>query len=681
MPLFTSVSPARFFQLTALSVALALAGCGGGSDGNTVDVVDGGTNNGSDNGSDGSDDNAVVAELNVSDIVLTDTSGNVTRVVTTNGATATVTVTDEDGSAVSGALVTFSANGVTFGTTNGSVLTNSDGEASISLTPADSTDTGSYTLTATAEYEDVSATSTSYNFSLQALSIGIENLLAAETSLESGASTLLTLNTVDTEANTYLNNVTVNFSTSCGTFANDSVVSSSQGNVSNTYQAIDDNGNLCEGTQTITATTASGAVSQSIQLSIAAVAANSIVYTTTETVELGIQSSGSSATGEIEFTVYSNGTPAANQAVEIDLVRGPVDLSFITSGNRTTRTVTSDSSGVVSINLYPGNLPGPVEIKATLVSDDTISATSKNVSVASGRVSQSGLSLSMSKNSLLGNVDGDTATITARMVDRVGNAVPDGTVISFIAEGGSVGSSCATSAGACSVTFTTQNPRPTDDRVSVVAYVEGDKAFTDVDGDNMYTAGTDTLLSNIGDFFRDDNENNQFDLGEFVYERGDSGVSCANSTLRQPNVSGTCNNELDAVLRYQMFFAFADSTPTFYGLSNVNTSVSQITSSSFSFQIYGNSQRTVPMPSGTTVEISAQDNSENGWDCEASMRSGSGTLPNVMNLLTTDTFDSTSNSVVSYSVRTLECVAGDDVFITVTAPDGTIFTRALDLRY
>lgn len=124
MPLFTSVSPARFFQLTALSVALALAGCGGGSDGNTVDVVDGGTNNGSDNGSDGSDDNAVVAELNVSDIVLTDTSGNVTRVVTTNGATATVTVTDEDGSAVSGALVTFSANGVTFGTTNGSVLTN-----------------------------------------------------------------------------------------------------------------------------------------------------------------------------------------------------------------------------------------------------------------------------------------------------------------------------------------------------------------------------------------------------------------------------------------------------------------------------------------------------------------------------------------------------------------------------
>ncbi len=39
------------------------------------------------------------------------------------------------------------------------------------------------------------------------------------------------------------------------------------------------------------------------------------------------------------------------------------------------------------------------------------------------------LSLSVSKNSLQNVIDGDTATITARLVDRTRNPVPDGTVI------------------------------------------------------------------------------------------------------------------------------------------------------------------------------------------------------------------------------------------------------------
>ena len=59
-------------------------------------------------------------------------------------------------------------------------------------------------------------------------------------------------------------------------------------------------------------------------------------------------------------------------------------------------------------------------------------------------MTQDGLSLSVDKNSLQNDVDGDSATIVARMVDRVGNPVPDGTSISFVAEGGSIMPNCST---------------------------------------------------------------------------------------------------------------------------------------------------------------------------------------------------------------------------------------------
>ena len=47
----------------------------------------------------------------------------------------------------------------------------------------------------------------------------------------------------------------------------------------------------------------------------------------------------------------------------------------------------------------------------------------------------------------------------------------------------------------------------------------------------MYTAGIDKLIQNIGDFFLDDNENNQKDEGEFKYVRGASGTACVASTI------------------------------------------------------------------------------------------------------------------------------------------------------
>lgn len=595
-------------KATLLASMIALAACGGGGDG----YYGGGSSGNSGTGGNTGTDDTTTEAVNISNLELYDVNNTLTRTVTVAGATAKVKVTDAAGVGISGALVIFSGEGVTFGTSNGAVLTNADGEASISVKPADSNATGSYQLSATADYDGKTATTSPYNFSLQAANIVLSNMTAATNSLESGASTNITLKTQDAITNSNQNNVPVTFATSCGTFDNATVVSSNQGDVTTTYKAIDANGKLCEGTQTITATGTDASITKSLQVTIAAISANALVYTTANPVSMATKNSGSSSSGQIEFTVYANGTPAANQDVSISLVRGPSDLTFVTEGNRQVKILKSDSSGKVSVNLYPGALPGPVEIKATLVSNSNVFVLSKNVVVATGRAYQNGISISVSKNSLSADIDGDTATVTARMVDRVGNPVPDGTVISFVAEGGSIIPNCATTAGVCSVTLSTQSPRPIDDRVSVVAYVEGDKAYLDVNGDNIFTKGTDTLLNNIGDLFRDDNENNIYDpvLGEYVYRRGSNEDTCGRSSIGQPNISGTCDGNLDGVLRQQLLFAFASDTPTFFGLSGIDESMSTIMNDSFIFQIFGNTLKKVPMPSGTRVGVTVKDNTD-----------------------------------------------------------------------
>lgn len=116
------------------------------------------------------------------------------------------------------------------------------------------------------------------------------------------------------------------------------MVSSNQGDVITSYKAIGVDGKLCEGKRTITASTSNN-VSSTVEVNIAATEANSLVYTTSNAVNLGIKNSGSATSGQIEFTLYANGTPAANKDVNIELVRAPEDLSFISLGNRAIKTV------------------------------------------------------------------------------------------------------------------------------------------------------------------------------------------------------------------------------------------------------------------------------------------------------------------------------------------------------
>ena len=594
-------------KLSAVALAVLLASCGGGGSEGYYNQQSSGSTGSSNNPNTGE----AVKSLNASAIQLKDLNGNSTAVITAAGVTATVKITDQSGNGVSGAIVTFtSTGGVTFGSSNGAVVTNANGEATISVTPENLSSTGAYKISASAEFDGNTATAKDAVFSLQSLNVVLANISAAAASLSSGASTNITLKTLNQDSDAQ-NNVTVNFTASCGTFDPASVISSNQGNVITSYKAIASNGDLCEGPVVVTASSPSSSSSVTTTLNIAAVAADSLVYTTTADVNLGIKSSGSAASSSIEFTLYANGVPARDKDVEVSLEKAPNDLHFVTLNNRSTQTLKSDSKGKIVVNLYPGNIPGPVEIKATLVASPTVSAISKGVKVSSGRVTQNGVSLSVSKQSLRTDIDGDVATIVARMRDRTGNPVPKDTVISFVSEGGKVDSNCMTDdKGVCSVTLTTQSPRPLDNRVTVLAYVEGDKSYIDNNGDNLYTAGTDTLTDNIGDFFKDDNEDNLHSVGEFIYQKAAGALQCAISSFEQPNIPNTCDSGLSAVLRQQLVFSFAHDTPTFvWNTGFDNNGFITSGSGNFSFQVFGNSQKTVPMPSGTTISVAVKDNS------------------------------------------------------------------------
>ncbi len=668
----------KTFKLSALATALTLAGCGGGGGNDTVQPpADSGSSTGGTDNTGGT-----ASEVNISAINLTDANSTNTTTINSAGAIASVKVTDAAGNAISGAIVTFSASGgVTFGTTNGAVLTNAEGIAAISIKPTDATDTGAYTISASTTYNNITATTTNaYAFSLQPSNIFLADLTAASTSLKSGGSTNITLVTKDATTNTVQNNITVNFSTSCGTFTNSTVNSVNQGNVTTTYKAIDSNGKLCEGIQTITASTASGTTqSKSIDIAIDAIQASSVVYTTTDAINLATRNSGSSSSGQVQFTVYANGVPAANQSVVISKTYAPSDFSFISLGNQSTQTVRSDSNGIVTVMLYPGNIPGPVELKAALITDSSIVALSKNVAVVNSRATQNGITLGIGKNVLLNNTD-DSTTITMRFTNRNGTNVPTGTVVNFISEGGKVDPSCATDdTGSCTVTFTSQQPRPVDGRASVLAYLEGDKQYIDHNGDNNYTAGIDSLVKNIGDFFRDDNENNVYnsDIGEFIYRRNNGSLSCNNAgTFFEPNLEGTCNTELAATLRRQIVFGFADETPTFDGLSEA------ILNAGGTFYMYGNGSRTVSMPSGTTITVTSEDKSENNMTCEAELTHGISTdtiftVPAIVSLMKVSNNPNQNTFIQSpetqYGLNLTKCdLKSDKVTITVTAPNGHV---------
>lgn len=701
----------KLFQLTFLTCALALAGCGGGDGVDSLPPELGGGNgsNPSDPSNPGGDGSELpVGELKISESKLVDIDGNPISSVSLEGAYYEIKVTNSSGQPAANAKVTFAidAEGIALSqTTSGATLTDSNGMARIFLKPTAPQVSGAYTITANASNDSNTAIA-NVNFLVQATTVSLSALNVTNSQLVAGGQTAVSMIASDTAGNP-ISGILVNLNANCGQLPIQ-VTSNENGVVEFVYKAINTDNTLCSGNVRISAN--SGSSTQTANLTIQAPEATSIVYTSND-LTLGIQNSGSSATGEAEFTIYSNKTPLANAEVILSLEKSPLGLSFVQLGNRADQTLRTDANGRVSVNIYPGSTPGPVEIKATLASDSRINALSKGISIASSRVTQDGISLSFGTNALDWSLDGDETPVTARLVDRNGNKVPDGTVVNFTAEGGKVfPSSCTTSEGTCEVTFSTQNPRPGDGRVSLLAVVEGEKAYIDQNENNAWDKGIDILVHNIGDTFRDDNENGTFEIGEFTYPlTTQANGNCENNIAQfiqlkfptfdqirkdrfeqnyinnfvSPNKPMTCNSELDAVVRYEGIQLLTNGdNPEFTLLDKNNVRLQDQKVSADSSRVYtrinsGGFYNLNPMPSGTTISGSVTDKTDgpDSGSCKVEMIGGPAKVPGIVS--TGNPGDNTG-TINTFALD--GCEAGDFFKISVTSPKGTTTTATYTIQ-
>lgn len=550
------------------------------------------------------------------------TSGQSVSSPELSGSRYEVVIRDQSGNPVEGAKVNFAIDGEGVDLvqpTSGAVLTDSAGKASIVVKPKNAQSNGAYTITTTAAYEALSV-SKSQNFSLTATNVKISELTLDKTKLESGEQANVTIKVTDDKGKEAPNTL-VNLTASCGQIPTQ-MMSDNTGMVQVVYKAINADKTLCSGSVVINATTATGNSSQSANLTVTKLPANAISYSTTDEITLGTGDSGNldpNQVKQLEFTVYANNAVQSGQEVVISLEKGsPADLSFGTQGNRDPITLKSDENGKVAVSIFPGRTPGPVVLKAALASKPGVYALSKNVKVQGSRPSQAGMSLSWEKNVLDWTKDGDAAILAVRQRDKFGNNVPDGTVVNFVAEGGKITPSCTTVNGTCGVTFTTQNPRPADGRVSILAYLEGEKDYIDSNNNNQWDSG-ESLVYNIGDTFRDDNENGTLDAGEFSYKQTQAGTSACKPTGSfyekysnyfvksvAPNVENTCHTGLDGIVRQQ--------TITLLSYSGVKPNVdNKSTKEGLSFAIYSGglaSDVKNPLPSGTTFSLEVEDKTE-----------------------------------------------------------------------
>ncbi|WP_339663002.1 hypothetical protein [uncultured Psychrobacter sp.] len=726
----------KLFQFTALSLALTLSGCGGGGTDTVAPEPDlGVTQPGTGGGTDGGDPEVPVGALNINTSQLVDADGNSVSSIGLEGAYYEIIVTDDNSQPLANVKVSFAidAEGIALSqTTSGSTLTNSDGKARIFLKPNSPDVSGAYTITANASNGNNTAID-NLTFSVQATNVSLSALTVENSKLNAGGQTSVSLKVTDTSG-TSINGVLVNLSTNCGQLPAQAT-SDENGMVAFVYKAINTDNTLCSGNVRVSAST--GNLTQSSNITVEAPEATSIIYTANE-ITLGIQGSGSSATGEVEFTVFSNRTPLRNAEVILSLEKSPFGTTFGQLGNNKDFRARTDENGVVSVNLYPGTTPGPVEIKAILGSDSRINALSKGISIASSRVTQDGISLSFGKNVLDWSLDGDKTPVTARLVDRNGNAVPDGTVVNFTTEGGKVSpASCSTTDGECSVTFSTQNPRPGDGRVSLLAVAEGEKSYIDLNENNAWDkceiiseengvkiyetpspTTCDTLVHNIGDTFRDDNESGKFEIGEFTYPLTTKASQTCGNNIKQfiqlkfpssskdvkdafennfknnfvsPNKDMTCNLGLDAVVRYEriQLLSNGNENPNFTLLINkINETDKEVAlSNQDSINVMNQKLRIRinsggfydlnPMPSGTTISAAVVDKTDGtgSESCAIELIRGSEVVPNT---IATGSPGENTGTINTYELD--GCESSDLFRISTTTPSGISRSRTYTIQ-
>jgi hypothetical protein len=222
------------------------------------------------------------------------------------------------------------------------------------------------------------------------------------------------------------------------------------------------------------------------------------------------------------------------------------------------------------------------------------------------------MSISVEKYALNWGMDGDKTKVSIRVADSAGNPVPDGTRVQFSTSGGQVQTSCTLTGVAdgsaplseCSVEFATQDYRPSNGIVSIIAWLEGEEAYKDLNANGRYDAGEPFIDG--GQLFRDDDgdevytaQSDELNVGATLTGAPGIGTSvCATSAsvpvTRPPlSVPGTCDGVWGRTLvRANVYLPVSD--PRFLQAEAVSGGV----------RVYSNyGSNDVAAPAGTTLTV------------------------------------------------------------------------------
>ncbi len=440
-------------------------------------------------------------------------------------------------------------------------------------------------------------------FNAGTIAVAVPNLAA-------GGGTSLTVSLATAAGALYLESTTITFSSACLAqgLATAPSVSTSTGVATTTYSATG-----CSGADVITASaTAEGrSLSATGSVTVAPAVVGSVEFISATPQIIGLQGTGGVGLPETSTVVFrvvdSTGGPVAGAPVTFGLDTSVGGITFSPAN------AVSGADGRVQTVVTSGTVATSVRVSATETGLG-IGTQSSQLVITTGLPDKDSVSLAVECNNVEGfDLDGTEVEVTARLSDRYNNPVPDGTAVTFNTEGGNVLGSCstqttATQSGLCSVTWTSSNPRPSNGRSTIIAAAIGEESFVDTNGNGVFD-GADTW-TDLAEAFRDDNENNAYDLGEFfvdfnldaVRSPADglfNGLLCT-GPLCSPNQQRLTVSTSNLIIMSGSSAKISDSTGgnNFDPLPSTLTGVGQIVFTIGDF-------RDQPMPAGTTIEIQA----------------------------------------------------------------------------
>jgi hypothetical protein len=551
---------------------------------------------------------------------------SVSSIATDGTATATITAfaRNATNNLIANVPVVFTAT--SGGLSGATAATNAAGEATATLgTAGDPTartitvTATSGTLTATVNVRVAAGTGaptvtmgsgTGANFTAGTLAVSSPNL-------SSGGSTSIQAVLQQSDGSLYSQSASISFSSPCaaqGLATITNPVLTATGIATANYAATG-----CSGTDVVTATaTINGTpLSATGTVTVAPGVIGSIIFETATPTNVALRGTGSTTNPEASTVVFrvldQAGGPRAGTTVNFALntTVGGISVSPTSA--------VSGADGRVQTVVQGGTVATTVRVTATVQGVTPVLATqSSQLTVTTGIPDQDSFSLSVQcPNVEAWSRDGVTVAVSARMSDRFNNPVPNGTAVTLQAEGGSIVSQCQTGStpGACSVNWTSSNPRPgtppsgdpRPGRVTVLATAIGEESFTDTNGNGSFDNGE--AFADLPERYLDENENDARDPSEPIYDFNSNAVydpadGIFNGVLCL-DTSGRCSAQVTTGIASDALIIMSGGVPS--GTTPVSGTtlapgiggIGQSRSYSFTFRDLNLN----PMPQGTTINF------------------------------------------------------------------------------